>query len=308
MKNKTLLLPLLFCCQILFGQKEVSNLHYTWTEHFISPKKTDVKEKYQFNFNWNPETQIFVKDKKESGDSKRIFPRYIIDNKRRIIVVQRDKRNEYVLEELDSFFLPQKLKLEPAVETKTINGFKCHSYTTTATVTMGSAKVQEEYTLWVTDELKFNDDLNSTVFAFFRPQSVSHQGTNDFKGVLVQLDYKTTYGKSTWTNIIALDPSKFDEKAEPIQWPWEMKDGVAWLEILATVPGTIMIIPGWESQSAGGGNTRINNAGVYRTGDGSIASMNKRLKALLVEITGQEKPKTKPQFFMNGIPPGFNPE
>ena len=305
MKNLTIVSALLFCCQFIFAQTEVTNLHYVWTEHFKSPKKTDVKEKFEFNFNWNPETQIFVKDKKESGDSRRIFPRYIIDNKKRIIVVQRDKRNEYVLEELDSFFLPEKLELESSEETKTINGFKCRSYTTSCTVSFGPAKIKEEYTLWVTDELKFKDEFNSIMTSMLRSQS--NQGTSNFNGVLVQLEYKMGYGDKTWTNIIALDNTRFNEKAEPVQWPWEMKEGVAWLESPAAL-GTIVIIPGWASESAGAGRERTSNAGVYRIGDGSVANMNKRLKALLVEVTGQEKPKTKMQFFMNGVPASFVPE
>lgn len=153
---------------------------------------------------------------------------------------------------------------------------------------MGPAPtINEEYSLWVTDELQFNDALNPYILALMRTQSA--QGAN-FKGVLVEFDYKMIYGDKTWDNIIDLDITKLDQKPETITWPWETKDGVAWLET-PTVNGSFILYPGWKTDGG--------NRGVFRKGDGSTEIMNTRLKALLKEITGQEKPKTKLQFFQN---------
>jgi hypothetical protein len=290
--KKCSLLLLIFCSHLIYAQRQVSNLHYTWIEHFQSPKKTDASEKYQFNFHWNPETQVFAADKKNVKG--KAYPRHIVDLKKRTIVVQMEKRNEYVLEEYDSFFLPPKLKLEPIEETKEINGLKCHGYTLNNDVKLTGGlmanAIKEEYSLWVTDELQFNEELNPVILALLRTQSA--QGAK-FKGVLVRLDYKMSYGDKTWDNIIDLDVNKLDQKPEePVTWPWEMKDGVAWLEMPQLLHGTTIILyPGWKTDGGQGG--------VYRKGDGSVQIMNTRLKLLLKEITGQEKPKTRIEYFQN---------
>lgn len=285
----------LIACQFVFAQKQVTNLHYVWTEHFTSPKKTDVKELWHYNFNWNPETQIFVAGKTKN-ESDKVYPRYTIDGKRKILVVQMAKSNEYLLEEMDSFFVKGRLKLEPIAETKTIKGFKCHGYSFKNDVTLKvvgarSPVINEEYSIWVTDELTWNDAFNPYVMALLRTQSA--EGA-EFKGVIVEFDYKMSYGQSTWNNIIDLDISKLDQKPEPITWPWEMNDGVAWLEIPVVNSGNTTILhPGWTTDGG--------NGGVYRIGDGSVQIMNTRLKLLLREITGQEKPKTKMVSFQNII-------
>jgi len=292
MTIKTLFLPLLFVCQFTFAQKQVSNLHYVWTEK--NPKKPEGVQKYEFNFNWNPETGIFVADKMNTKG--KIYPRHIIDQKRRIIVVQMEKRNEYVLEENDSFWVSKKVKLEPAEEApKDIKGFKCKGYTFSSAIKLtgggpfAGGAITEDFTLWVTDDLKFNDESNPPILALLRTQSA--EGA-DFKGVLVQLDYKMSFAGRVFNNEISLDVTKLDQKPETIKWPWESGDGVAWLELPQMNGGTTLILhPGWKTDGGIGG--------VYRKGDGSIAIMNKRLKALLVEITGQQNPKTKLQFFQN---------
>ena len=296
MNKQILLLPLLIVCQFIFAQKPVTNLHYVWTEYFTSPKKTDVNEKFQFNFNWNPETQIFATNK--NNVKGKIYQRHVVDLKRRIIVVQMETRNDYVLEEYDSFFLKPIVDLEPIEEIKEINGLKCRGYTFTNDLKITDKygknlmrnPLKEEYSLWVTNELEFNDELNPVIVALLRKQSA--QGAK-FNGVLVRLGYKISYGDKTWNNLIDLDTKALDNKLEePVTWPWLMPDATAWLEMPNVNSGTTLLIhPGWKTDEGKGG--------VYRIGDGSAHIMNLRLKALLFEITGQEKPKTTHQYFQN---------
>jgi hypothetical protein len=298
-KNYLLLLMLAFC-QFVFAQRPVTNLHYTYTEK--SAKKPEGVLKYEFNFNWNQATQMFVADK--VNEKGKVYPRHIIDYTKKIIVVEMEKRNEYVLEENDSFWASKKVKLEPVDETKEIKGYKCHGYKFSAEIKLymngplANAAMQEEYTLWVTDELQFNNESNHAIVALLRNQSV--QGA-DFKGVLVQMDYKLNAAGRVYETVIALDADKLDQKPETIKWPWESSDGVAWIEQPQVTGGTTLLLhPGWKTDG--------NNGGVYRKGDGSVQAMNTRLKDLLVRITGQEKPKTKIQYFQNifGVGPWGN--
>jgi hypothetical protein len=296
MRNWFLLL-MIFCAYSIHAQRQVTNLHYVWTENFKSPKKTDSKEKFQFNFSWDPATQIYIGEKTKTDDKNKpkAYPRHIIDLQRRIIVVQMEKRNEYLLEELDSFFYPKNLKLSPLEEEpRDINGFKCKGYSLQLEVGIKTpvgpfAGIQETYTVWITEDLKFNNELNPALFSLLKTQSA--QGA-DFTGVIVQFDYKMAYGDRTWNNVIALDVTKLDQKPETLKWPWESSDGVAWLELTQLNDGTsIVLYPGWKKNGAIGG--------VYREGDVSVTLMNKRLKMLLTEITGQQNPKTKLQYFQN---------
>ncbi len=303
MKRITAIALLLFPIAI-FAQKQVTNLHYTYSEHFNNSKKTDALEKYHFNFNWNPETQILVEEKtRNTKDKPYNYPIHIIDQKRRTIVVEMEKRNEYVLEELDSFFY-NNTELKPTGETKNIKGFNCKSYTTSEEIKFPFGIIlRSDYTIWITEDLQFNEALNPGILALLKMQS--GVGAN-FKGVIVEVDLKMSKsGKPYDYDIVTeLDPTKFEQKSEPVIWPWATKDGVAWVNVAGNTSAYI-IQPGWGAQTTDGrdlyaGSNMANlNVVLYRKNDTTPKIMDERLKALRVEITGQEKPKTKPQSFQN---------
>lgn len=304
MKKQVFLIVMLCIGQIVFAQKQVTNLHYTYTEK--SAKKPEGVLKYEFNFNYNPGEKIFVAEK--TNDKGKVYPRHIIDYSKGIIVVQMEKRNEYLLEENDSFWVSKKLSIEPVAETKEIKGYKCHGYKfrtemkLNAGGPMANAPIIEDYTLWVTDDLQFNDESNQAIIALLQNQSA--KGGN-FKGVLVQADHKLDFAGRIFENTIALDVTKLDQKSEKITWPWEDNDAVAWIEMPQLNKGTTIILrEGWTVN----GTLQSFTGGVFRKGDGSVEAMNKRLKALLVKITGQEKPKTKIEYFQNifGVGPWGN--
>lgn len=296
----SLLFSFLILVQMASAQKQVTNLHYTYTEK--NAKKPDGILKYEFNFNYDPAKQIFVADK--VNEKGKTYPRHIIDYNKKVTVVQMEKRNEYLLEESDSFWVNNQVKLKPVAETKELKGFKCHGYTFSSELKinaggpLGNASILEDYTLWVTDDLQFNEESNNVILALLRTQSV--RGA-DFKGVLVQMDCKMTFAGKVFEHTISLDDSKFEQKPEAVKWPWESSDAVAWIEQpQLTSSTTVFLGEGWKRSGV--------NGGVYREGDGSVEKMNKRLKALLVKITGQENPKTKWVYFQNnfGVGPWGN--
>jgi len=246
-----------------------------------------VEEISKFKFKWNEEEKILLADKDKSSMPQ---PRYIIDLNKQIVVVQMPNQNEYVMEEIDSVFNESK-KLEPTGETKEIKGYKCTRYLAKEDMTIkgavGKPSFHTEYSLWVTDDIAWNQKANAFIFALLQG---GYPVTANFRGTLVEFDITTSVKENINSTVIVLDTEKLNKEWPEIHWPWLEPDGVAWIE--GEVP-SVDYAPG--RGYAGSGHAH------YRIGDGSLKKQNTRTKALLQRITGQEEPKTKRWIYGNSF-------
>ncbi len=275
----------LFFTSYIFAQSTANNLHYKYTESSYNRKKELVEKTHEYNFNLDATGNVLVMDKIKED---KVFPQQIVDKDRKISVVVMANRKDYILEELDSA-ITLTLKLEPTTETKIIGGFNCKNYKATSSVSFTGGiyvpTVNYEFSLWVTNDVVWNEAFNPFIFAALKTE---HSATSaDFKGLLVELDTKVIMGEKTWTTTTILDATKLNAPPATVSWPWNTADNVAWLQLYIGSSGTILIPQGYME-----GKTR---GTICRVGDGSSKDQFNRMKALLVKTTGTDNPKFKQQ-------------
>jgi hypothetical protein len=220
--------------------------------------------------------QSFLKIQTKPAHSRN--PARYIDKKGNLVIMCYDSRSrDYIVEELDSIYRVD-TELKDMNEEKVINGYRCHKYETHRILNFNygvfaiPASVTATYksTLWITADLSVDDSYGVYISHALFPLVA----TFPFKGVIVKVECESTIGKKEYTGEIILDSLiKNKEPEQDFVRPWAKKDPVA-------------ILPGESSSSAATLKyTRESSKDYYF-----------RMKALLIKVTGLEKPKYKTGF------------
>jgi len=223
-----------------------------------------------YDYNFSVDSNILIMDRTMSTYI-RVYLRQIIDKDKGLMVAIKNEAGDYVVEELDSLYYRAKNNLKPSGETKVINGYNCTKYTKS----MKDFRADYEYSVWVTTDIKMDDSFNPYMIAAFLKTHLLFP----FEGVIVKVEAnitQTLQGKREWTSEIVLDTSQLHVKPEKVIWPWKAANpGFGLLQIFDVVPSD-------------------DRASIkFRDGDGTSRKQFLRMSTLLMEVTGQEKPKSK---------------
>ena len=308
--SKAILLPLLFLCHLVSAQAPVvSNLHYSYTEDFKSPKKTDRKTNW-YNFNLMDNVLVITTEKPnksfEMGSldkSPDPFTEVIDKNINAVIAIFGDKKH-YILEQLAMFPVVGKLVVNEDEEDQIINGFKCKCYKNPETITPGSysgmgAQIYNSlqagiiYKIWITTDIAFNDSLNPYMLETFRASQVNPK----FKGVIVKIEKTQGYQDKRWTYTYELDTTKLHDRREKLIMPWnEAEPRIAMIEP-PVGKGELFDSKAQQSVSVVKSNSAFPTS--HNTGDANATctgeshnERHKRMKDFLEKMAGAEKAKS----------------
>ncbi len=248
----------LFC--LMSNAQNVAELYYK----NVYPKKKKSVENAVVKYG-----QDFAKIQTLPAHSRN--PARYIDKKNNLLVMDFEANRDFIIEELDSVYRIN-CELKKTGEKQVINGYNCEEYSVVKKITYGgltgtmfqaSQTISYDFHIWITNDLVVDETFGINI-----SQALTFAtATFPYTGVIVKLSYGEAYD-----NYIALD-SVVTNKELPKDFarPWVKHEKP--VAILA-------------------GNSDGYAVTLKYTRE-NLANQFKRMKALLVKVTGIEKPKFK---------------
>jgi len=275
MKYSKLFLTLINLLFFFFGQAQhVNELHYK----AIASKSGKTQGGFDFWFG-----KEFLKIQSNPIHDRN--PARYIDKPNNLLVMDFENRKEYIIESLDSVY-ELNAEIENTGEKQVINGYNCERYNykesvrfsyssnlSALSITPTAKTILYAVSFWITRDL-VADEAYSVYIAHTLFGGIA---TFNFPGVIVKLENTVPKAKpGPYDGYTILDKAVTDtELAKDFERPWKKYDKPVALLPFEGGDSYALTIPYTEE---------------------STKEQNKRMKALLIKVTGIESPKWKGGF------------
>ncbi len=262
MVKAKLIALLLLISTVAVAQEKVNHIVYSCSSTVDTKKGPEKTTGLGVEVDVN-DKQVVIKRLNEDGTLNEARGYRIYDRERKLMIYDLAKTEQYIIEKADTV-VRRSVITKPTNNTAEINGYACKAYEANA----GGYT----YKFWVTEEILTDESINDQIVPAFTLNKV----TFSFKGTLVKVEMSYSIGKQSGASVYALTKANYTEEANKVHpMPWTRKGAKALLPTVVETNGTT--------------NTYSYSAFSYTSE--TPQKLHARLRALLTEVTGIEKPK-----------------